>query len=146
MRRRIITLLALVFAMVVSLAPASFAGTADQFTVPLSGDQVVPGPGDPDGAGGVFVTLGSKTGTICFFADTANISTPLTAVHLHRGLRGAVGQVIVDLYGPSNDPDVSGCLNVGSALVRDISKHRNNYYIDMHNEEFPDGALRGQFG
>jgi hypothetical protein len=146
MRRRIITLLALVFAMVVSLAPASFAGTADQFTVPLSGDQVVPGPGDPDGGGGVFVTLGSKTGTVCFFADTANISTPLTGVHLHRGLRGAAGQVIVDLHGPSNDPDVSGCLNLDRDLVRDISRHRDNYYIDMHNEELPDGALRGQLG
>jgi hypothetical protein len=146
MRRRIITLLALVFAMVVSLAPASFAGTVDQFTVPLSGDQVVPGPGDPDGGGGVFVTLGQRTGTFCFFSDTANISTPLTAVHLHRGLRGEAGQVIVDLHGPSDDPDVSGCFNLDRDLVRDISKHRDNFYIDIHNEELPDGALRGQLG
>jgi hypothetical protein len=146
MRRRITTLLGLVSAIVVSLAPASLADTVDQFTVPFSGDEVVPGPGDPDGGGGVFVTLGRNSGTFCFFADTANISTPLTVVHLHRGLRGAAGQVIRDLHGPSTDPDVSGCFNVGRDLIRDIGKNRNNYYIDIHNQEFPDGALRAQLG
>ncbi|WP_345483293.1 CHRD domain-containing protein, partial [Actinopolymorpha pittospori] len=127
-------------------APSSLAGTAEQFTVPFSGDQVVPGPGDPDGAGGVFVALGTKTGTFCFFIDTANISTPLTAVHLHRGVRGQVGEVVVDLYGPSTDPDVSGCLDLGREQARDIRQDRGNYYIDMHSEEFPDGALRAQLG
>jgi hypothetical protein len=146
MRRRITTLLGLVSAIVVSTAPASSAGTADQFTVPFSGDQVVPGPGDPDGAGGVFVTLGSKTGTFCFFADTANISTPLTVVHLQRGFRGQAGQVIRNLYGPSNDPDVSGCLNLGRDLIRDMMRNRNNYSIDIHNQEFADGAIRAQLG
>jgi hypothetical protein len=150
MRRRITTLLGLVTAMVASTAvfsaPASHASTTDQFTVPFSGDQVVPGPGDPDGDGGVFVALGRNTGSFCFFADTANISTPLTVVHLHRGLRGQVGEVILDLHGPSNDPDVSGCFNPGRELVRDIMKHLDNYYIDYHSEEFPGGALRAQLG
>jgi CHRD domain len=146
MRSRVATLLGLVFGMLVSLAPAGLADTAEQFTVPISGAQVVPGPGDPDGGGGVFVTLGRNTGTFCFFADTANIATPLTSVHLHRGLRGEVGQVIADLYGPSNDPDVSGCYNLGRDLVRDIGKYRAHFYIDIHNQEFPDGALRGQLG
>jgi hypothetical protein len=137
----------MVIPMAVFFAPASHAGTAAQFTVPFSGDQVVSGPGDPDGAGGVFVTLGRKTGTLCFFADTTNISTPLTVVHLHRGFAGQAGQVIADLHGPSaTDPDVSGCLNLGSALIRDIMKDPGNYYIDIHNQEFPEGALRAQFG
>lgn len=146
MRRLIITLLGLALAMTVYPAPASLAGTVDQFTVPFSGDQVVPNPGDSDGTGGVFVSLGRHSGVLCFFADTANISTPLTAVHLHRGVAGQVGESVVQLYGPSTDPDVSGCPDLGSALVRDISKHRDNYYVDIHNEEFPDGALRAQLG
>jgi hypothetical protein len=146
MRRRIATLLGLVSAMVVSLAPVSLADTVDQFTVPFSGEQVIPGPGDPDGEGGVFVTLGRNSGTFCFFANAANISPPLTAVQLHRGLRGQAGQVIQDLHGPSTDPHVSGCFNLGRDLIRDMSKNRNNYYIDIHNQEFPDGALRGQLG
>jgi CHRD domain-containing protein len=146
MRRRIITILGLASATVVSLAPAGLADTAEQFTVPLSGDQVVPGPGDPDGGGGVFVAMGRQTGSFCFFADTANISTPLTAVHLHRGVGGGVGEVVTVLHGRSDDPDTSGCFNLSRDRIRDISKNRKDYYIDIHTETEPDGALRGQLG
>lgn len=127
------------------LPPAALAGTQERFTVPLEGSQVVPGPGDPDGAGGVFIFMDRQTGRFCFFADTANISTPLTAVHLHRGMSGQSGEMVATLHGPSTDPDVSGCFDFDRDLVRDISKNKGNYYIDMHNEEFPEGALRAQF-
>jgi hypothetical protein len=146
MRCRIATLIGLVSAAVVSLAPVGSASTGQQSTVPFTGDQVVPGPGDPDGAGGLFFTLGKKTGIFCFFADTANISSPLTSVHLHRGARGTVGETVVELYGPSNDPDVSGCDNLGSELIKDISMNPGNYYVDIHNAEFPGGAVRAQLG
>jgi hypothetical protein len=146
MRRRITTLLALVPAMVISLAPAGSAGTTGQFTVPLSGDQVVPVAGDLDGGGGVFVAMGRKTGTFCFFADTANISPALTSVELHRGERGQVGVVVAALHGSSTDPDVSGCLTFDRELVQDIERRRAAYYIDIHNDEFPGGALRAQLG
>lgn len=136
------------FAVAATMFPSTvaLADKGEQFTVPFSGDQVVPGPGDPDGAGGVFIAMGKRTGTFCFFADTANISTPLTAVHLHRGVRGEVGEEVVQLHGPSADPDVSGCHRLDRKQVKDISKYRENYYIDIHNEEYPDGALRGQLG
>lgn len=146
MRRRIPALIVLTSAMVVSLAPAGFAGTAEQFTVPFNGNQVVPGPGDPDGAGGVFVALGTKTGSFCYFADTTNITTPVTSVRLNRGTRGQAGQMVAQVHGASNDPDTSGCFNFSRELVRDISKYRSNYYLEIQNEEFPGGALRAQFG
>jgi hypothetical protein len=146
MRRRVTTLLVLASATVVSFAPTGFADTAEQFTVPFSGGQVVPGTGDPDGTGGVLVALGRKSGSFCFFADTANISTPLTGVHLHRGASGQVGEVVVELHGSTNDPDSSGCFTIDREQVRDISRFRHNYYIDIHNEEFPGGALRAQLG
>ena len=143
---RVLAVVAAAAVSTVFVAPPSLAGTVHQFTVPFSGDQVVPGPGDSDGPGGVFVSLGTKTGTLCFFADTANVSTPLIVVHLHRGPRGQQGEVVVDLHGPSTDPDVSGCLTLERELVKDISRNRENYYMDMHNEQFPSGALRAQLG
>jgi hypothetical protein len=142
----VLTVAVAAIAATVLAAPSSFAGTVHQLTVSFSGEQVVPGPGDSDGAGGVFVSLGTKTGTLCFFADTANISTPLTGVHLHRGLRGQQGEAVVELHGPSTDPDVSGCLTLDREQVKDISRNSGNYYIDLHNEEFPNGALRAQLG
>jgi hypothetical protein len=146
MRRLIIAPVVLASAMVVAFAPAGSAETAEQFTVPFSGDQVVPGPGDPDGQGGVFVALGRKSGSFCFFADTANVSTPLTAVHLHRGQRGQTGQMVLELHGSTGDPDSSGCFDLSRDQIRDISRFRGGYYIDIHNEEFPGGAIRAQLG
>ena len=146
MRKRATTISVLTLAMVAAFSPAALAGTGEQFTAPFSGDQVVPGPGDPDGAGGVHVSVGTKTGTLCFFSDTANISTPITSMDLHQGARGEVGRVVAVLHGFSNDPDTSGCLNVGRDQARDISKNRAGYYIDIHNQEFPEGAVRAQLG
>lgn len=146
MRRRIATLLGLSVAAVVSFAPAASANTSEQFMVPLGGDQVVPASGDPDGAGGVFMSLGTRTGTLCFFADTANISTPLTSVTLNQAVRGQNGPAIVNLYGYSNDPDVSGCQTLDRDLVKNIGKYRTKYYLEFRNVEYPGGVLRGQLG
>lgn len=139
-------LFALTIMLGASLPSAAFAGTSESFTIELTGDQVVPGPGDEDGGGGVFMTLDRKSGEFCFYADTGNISTPLSGVHLHRAPAGEVGPIVVELHGPSSDTDVSGCLNLGSELVRDISRNKDDYYIDFHNDEFPEGAIRGQLG
>lgn len=127
MQRRIAVTLGLASALVVAFGPAGLAGTADQYTVELSGDQVVPEAGDPDGGGGVFVAQGRKTGTFCFFADTANISPSLTAVELHRGPAGDVGPMVAQLHGQADDPDVSGCVELPRDVVKDIRKHRENY-------------------
>lgn len=142
---RVIVLSALVLATMSSASPA-LADNAERFVVPLSGEAVVPGPGDPDGTGGVFVFVDSKKGRFCFFADTGNISVPLTGVHLHLAPAGSNGPVVLDLHGPSEDPDVSGCFDIARDFARDILKHKDSYYIDIHNQEFPDGAVRGQLG
>jgi hypothetical protein len=128
-------------------APEARAGTQERFTIPVDGAQVAPGPGDPDGGGGIFIFLDRQTGRFCFFADTANISTPLTSVDLHRAPAGSEGPIVTPLHGPSTtDPDGSACLDLDPDLVKEISKHKADFYIDIHNEEFPGGALRGQLG
>lgn len=143
---RLTMLVLIAVALIATLAPAASAGTQQRFTVPLEGAQVVPGPGDPDGSGGVFVFLDRQTGRICFFVNTADVSTPFTSVDLHRAPRGEVGPIVAEVYGPTNDPDPSACLDLDRALVRDIGKNQEDYYIDVHNDEFPEGAVRGQLG
>ena len=38
----------------------------------------------------------------------------------------------------------SGCVDVGRALAKEILKNPADYYVNVHNAEFPGGALRGQ--
>lgn len=144
--RRIVFMVGLVSALLLGQAPGASASTSQALIFPLSGGQVVPAPGDADGDGGIYLTLGAKSGTLCFFAETTNVAAPLTAVHLHRGGSGETGDPVLQLYGrsPADDPDVSNCFNLDEALIKEISRNLGNYYIDIHNEEFPDGAIRGQ--
>jgi hypothetical protein len=49
-------------------------------------------------------------------------------------------------FGPPNASGSSnGCVtNVEPALIQNISHHLEQYDVNVHNEEFPDGAVRGQ--
>jgi len=142
--RRLVCLTAGALALAVCTAPVGVAVKAHAATVNLAGSQVVPGPGDPDGAGGFFYTLWRQTGAFCFDVDSTGITTPLTAVHLHRGPVRGDGELVAELHGPSADIDVSGCLDFGRTLATEIAKSPDSYYVDVHNEEFPGGALRAQ--
>jgi hypothetical protein len=38
-----------------------------------------------------------------------------------------------------------GCVTgLDSAVLKDIKRHPRQYYVNVHNSEFPDGAIRGQ--
>lgn len=143
---RLLVVAALAVALVASTSATASAKTQERFTRPLDSAQVVPGPGDPDGSGGVFIFLDRQDGRFCVFVNTTNVSTPFISVDLHRAPEGEVGSVVVEVFGPTTDPDPSRCMDLDRKLVKDISKHKEDYYIDIHNDEFPGGAIRGQLG
>lgn len=108
----------------------------------LTGAAEVPGPGDPDGSGTGTITVNSGQGEICYQITVSNVA-PATAAHIHRAPAGQAGPVVVTLEAPANGT-VSNCVSVGRALARDIQKNPVNYYLNVHNTEFPAGAVRGQ--
>ena len=121
--------------------PASAAG-GDGFFANLNGAKEVPGPGDPDGAGAAIVRLYPRLGRVCAQISVTKIQTPLAA-HIHEGRFDEAGPVVVDLTG-----SVTGgarCVDgVPEALIRDIREHPRRYYVNVHNESYPGGAVRGQ--
>ena len=142
---------ALLLAAIVALAivgPASAAklGGADQggrqLATTLTGAEEVPGPGDPDGSGFATVTANPGQGLVCYELSVSGIA-PATAAHIHEAPFGEAGDVVVTLGAPS-DGFSSGCVQVGRDLARDILKNPSEYYVNVHNLEFPNGALRGQ--
>jgi hypothetical protein len=142
---------ALLLAALVALAiagPASAAklGGADQggrqLTTTLTGEQEVPEPGDPDGIGFATVTVNPGQGVLCYELSVSGIA-PAEAAHIHEAPFGEAGGVVVTLEAPT-DGFSGGCIDVGRELAKDILKNPADYYINVHNDPYPNGALRGQ--
>lgn len=111
-------------------------------TAVLTGGQEVPGPGDPDGTGAAKIYLNQGQGTISFELSVSNIA-PATAAHIHRGVAGVAGPVEVTLIAPANGFS-SGTVPVREELIKEIRQNPSAFYINVHNNEFKPGAVRGQ--
>jgi hypothetical protein len=124
------------------------AGAANKkASAKLSGAVEVPGPGDDDGSGKAKIR---RDGTgLCFNVRWKNITAP-TAAHIHRGEEGVAGDVEVALFAgqsplPSTISKVAGCIeDVDDALLDEIFKNPEGFYVNVHNADFPAGAIRGQ--
>lgn len=145
MGRRISTLLVIVALVgLVSAALAAGVQAAGRpFSTTMTGAQEVPGPADPDGSGTANIWLNQGLGEVCFSLEVSGIE-PATAAHIHQAPVGVAGPIVVPLT-PPTDGSSSGCIEgVDQALIKDIRQNPSEYYVNVHNAEFPAGALRGQ--
>jgi hypothetical protein len=102
------------------------------------------GGGDPDGSGIVSVSSSPSTNRLCLGVIVDKIATP-TQVTLCRGATGQTGSVIATFAGPSSlNVESAGCVDIDPAVAKDISQHPENYYVNVVNGDYPDGAIRGQ--
>ncbi len=148
-QRRLLAALLLAALVALALAgPASAAklGGAEQggrqLATTLTGEQEVPGPGDPDGIGFATVTVNAGQGLVCYELEVSGIA-PATGAHIHEAPPDEAGPVVVELEAPT-DGSSGGCVEVGRALAKDILKNPADYYVNVHNAEYEAGALRGQ--
>lgn len=90
--------------------------------------------GDPDGTGLAVITLDGTT--LRYTIWTQNIAAPGGA-HIEN----AAGEVVVTL-----DPNAltNGSTTVSADVVNRIRSNPFGYAVELHNAEFPNGALRGQ--
>lgn len=104
----------------------------------------VPGPGDPDAFAIGFAFRGSTPSELCVvLAVFAPTSSPITAAHIHEGASGVAGPPVVTLEAPT-DGASAGCYDAGEALVNDMAADPGGYYVNIHTEDQPSGAVRGQ--
>ena len=133
-------------ALVAGLALAGCETVADAvkqgMTASMTGAQEVPGPGDTDGSGTAEITIVDATDNVCFDLNVRNIG-PATAAHIHRGARGVAGPPVVTLEAPT-DGGSEGCISAPGALADEIEANPAAFYVNVHNAEFPNGAVRGQ--
>lgn len=127
-------------AMVVLLAPAHAAPVATT----LSGANEVPGPGDPDGTGTFTGKIKPGRGLLCYTLTVSDIAAA-TAAHVHVGTADLAGPVVIGLTPPS-DGSSSACVTADRELLKAIAGNPEAYYVNVHNQEYPAGAVRGQLG
>ena len=113
------------------------------FHASLSGEKEVPGPGDEDGHGHFKSHANHEENKLCVEMHVSNID-PATAAHIHYGEKGVAGPVVITLPTPNADGHASGCMDVNHDTLWEITQSLHDYYVNVHNAEYPDGAVRGQ--
>jgi hypothetical protein len=129
---------AVVFALPATAAPQPLATLTAKLTT------AVPGPGDPDGHGNAMIKV-YKT-KLCYEISVMSIK-PATEAHIHQGAKGQTGDIVVPMDQSSFNlprPTSSGCEPITSSLSMDLMQNPSNYYVNVHNKPYPDGAIRGQ--
>ena len=144
-RRLFAALVLAVLGALLVTAPVTAADPVEHLDATLTGEQEVPGPGDPNGSGDAHVTVFSKK--VCYTLQAEDIRRP-TAAHIHKGRRGVAGPVVVALNTPKRVADAEyfseGCERISRALSRKLRMNPTRYYVNVHNNPYPEGAIRGQ--
>ncbi|MGH9183112.1 MAG: CHRD domain-containing protein [Acidimicrobiales bacterium] len=115
-----------------------------EYEVALSGDTEVPGPGDPDGTGRAVVRLETSVSQVCYEIAVEGIGEA-TAAHIHEAPAGQSGGVVLPLQAPIEGSALE-CSEADEVLLQRLASEPATFYVNVHNDEFPDGALRGQLG
>lgn len=146
-------IMVIAFAAVAAMAQPAVAddgtGTGTEeaayFTGSLNGANVVPETGDKDGQALAFLSVeGNK---VTFAAKFRGIRTP-TAGALHQGAKGTNGDVKIPFFTRklyNGQTSVTGTVRVEDQQVLDgLRTNPGDFYLDLANREFPNGAVRGQ--
>jgi len=134
MRKSLFLALVLVSCLVAAAGGQTLVGV-------MNGASEAPGPGDPDGFG----LAGFRfEGTTVFYAmQVKNIGAP-NASHIHRGVAGQPGPVVIGLASAFPNNTASGSVTATAAIIEEIRRNPAGFYVNVHNPEYPNGAIRAQ--
>ena len=139
-RALLVVALCVLGALVLALPASAAAAPLAHLKTVMTGEQEVPGPGDPNGIGEAKIKVfGAK---VCYTLTAKRIA-PATAAHIHKGPPGVAGPIVVPLK-PPTDGSSSGCKKISRSLAKNLNEHPGRYYVNVHNRPYPEGAIRGQ--
>jgi hypothetical protein len=96
-------------------------------------------PGDADGAGAFAAEVDTEKGDFCYTITSTKIAAP-TMAHVHTGAAGVAGPPVITIDPKGSDE----CVAVEPDVLKAIVANPAGYYVNVHNAEFPGGAIRGQ--
>jgi len=77
---------------------------------------------------------------ICYRLTVDDTVRPVEAAHLHRGLEGETGKVVLNLRAVYRGECIRG---LGERFIRNVKRHPERYYVEVHTSS-PSGDVRGQ--
>lgn len=118
------------------------------FTAVLNGANVI-GGGDPTATGLALITINDATNHLEYdisFTGLGNGTDTLVAEHIHEGEAGTTGLALFSLNvsGLTGHGRFMGGFTGFPATLRITEATASHYYVDLHSERFPGGAIRGQ--
>ena len=147
MLKRVLAVMALVVAALAGASSAAFAET-QVFRVHLA-----PAPaGDPDGSGVAVLRFNSDEDVVCYTIVVRNIGAPtepaqgLGSAHIHGPLPS--GGIAIDLDTDFRAAGAStfiarDCVSANSATIDAVLANPQLFYVNVHNAQFPGGAVQG---
>ena len=147
MRKASLTALAVLLSLVPLQANGQQPGTQQlSLGAVLTGDQEVPGPGDPDGFGNATFTFNQDRTQITVNATFSGIGTAITGAHIHEAPAGVSAGVLVGFIGAMTITDgrINTTVAIEPATANRIIANPSGFYFNIHTTAHPPGAIRGQ--
>ena len=144
MRKLVLSFLLLCALLVFGGTAVADSGGGSPRVAKLTGAAEVP-VADPDGSGTAVIRVNVGKKRVCWQLSVSGVAAS-TAAHIHKAAAGSNGPVVVTLSAPdASTGKASGCTSVtDKALLKGLIQKPSEYYVNVHNAEFPGGALRGQ--
>ncbi len=148
MAKRVLVVIAVVLTALVGGTSAAFA----QVTVLTA--QLAPS-GDPDGSGIAIVRLDPDTDRVCYTIVVRDIGAPmepapgLGSAHVHGPLPSGAIAIDLDTVFMATGTDTyiaSGCVSASGATIDAVLANPELFYVNVHNAQFPGGAVQGSLG
>lgn len=99
--------------------------------------------GAPSGTAKAVVTLSTKTDKVCWtFKSLSGVTHP-TYAHIHMAPAGKSGNIVVPLSTGSKFL-TKGCVPASATVISAIAANPHNYYVNIHSQQYPSGAVRAQ--
>jgi len=107
------------------------------------GQEVPPVETDATGVGSFF--LNAAMDTLCISITVNNLSGPVTGAHIHEGMMGENGGVLVGLTDQVDGNSIRATIT-GEDLTPELLEAMLNegLYFNIHTEQNPSGEIRGQ--
>jgi len=125
-------------ALALGLSGTALAGTV-VLTATLTGANETAG-GDADGSGKFRAEIDPDAGDVCYTLTAKGIDK-VTMAHIHEGAAGSDGKPLgrIDVTTEGDE-----CLAMEPEVLTKIVATPGDYYVNIHTNAYPKGAVRGQ--